>query len=998
MSFEKFHENPQVLHIGCAPCRSYYIPATSEEEALHGDSPRKTLLNGDWGFRYFSSFTEAAGKDGSGFLCFDEEEMDIIPVPSCWQNHGYDRHNYINVRYPVPYDPPYVPEENPCGLYVRHVELDENDLSFRSFLNFEGVDSCFYLWVNDSFVGYSQVSHSTSEFEITDLLLQGDNCIAVLVLKWCDGTYLEDQDKLRMSGIFRDVYLLQRQQNFVRDFFVQTKFENGFNRAEIQISLSLSGEAAVSAKLFAPDGALIGETVALDDRLSFKVEEPQLWNAESPLLYKLLITCGGEYIAQDVCVRQIEVKDGIVLLNGTAIKFKGVNRHDSDPVTGYTISREQACRDLELMKQHNINAVRTSHYPNAPWFPELCSHMGFYLIAESDIEAHGVVSFMGRDTGGTTYATIAEDPQFRAAILDRVQRNVERDKNHGSVVIWSLGNESGYGENFVAAAKWIEGYDPSRLIHFESEHYTLSNHNPDISPLHLYSRMYASTEDIDRYFADPGNIRPFIQCEFVHAMGNGPGDIEDYMEQIYRYDGFCGGFVWEWCDHAVYGGRTPDGRVIYRYGGDFGDVHNDGNFCMDGLVYPDRRVHTGLLEYKNCIRPIRAAYNKDDKTITLKNMLDFTDVNTFADISYDICENGEAVYTGRYESISAAPHSTVTLPLPADLPDEGDVTMILRYDAKEDGPFYDKGYPLGFDELILCEAEKELILHPAGHVEIEENETLISLTGKDFRYELSKHTGLWTMLNHHNHSYLKEPIQWNIFRAPTDNDATIRQQWSACGYDRMMTRVYSCSAQSRTNGSAVITAKLGMAAVSIKKFIDISVEWITSGDGKILCGMDVRKSPDFPYLPRFGLRMFLQKTFSNTEYFGYGPYESYIDKRRASYLGVFSSDVRDMHEDYIKPQENGSHYGCRYVTVTDGVFALRASAAKPFCFNTSYYKQEELSSKMHNYELEEADCTVFCLDYHQSGVGSNSCGPALKEKYRLNETDFRFEFLLEPGC
>lgn len=998
MSFEKFHENPQILHVGCTPSRSYYIPAASEEEALQGSSSRKTLLNGDWAFRYFSSFTEAAGKDGSGFLCFDEDEMDTIPVPSCWQNHGYDSHNYINVRYPIPYDPPYVPEENPCGLYVRHVELDETDLSFRSFLNFEGVDSCFYLWVNDSFAGYSQVSHSTSEFEITDLLQQGDNCIAVLVLKWCDGTYLEDQDKLRMSGIFRDVYLLQREQNFVSDFFVHTSFENGFSRADISVSGHLSGEAAVTAKLFAPDGKLLSEMASSENNLRFTVENPQLWNAESPVLYKLLIACGGEVIAQDIGLRQIEIQKGVVLLNGTAIKFKGVNRHDSDPVTGYTISREQACRDLELMKQHNINAVRTSHYPNAPWFPELCSRMGFYMIAESDIETHGVVSFMGRDTGRETFAEIAEDPQFAAAILDRVQRNVERDKNHSSVVIWSLGNESGYGENFVNAAKWIESYDPSRLIHFESEHYTLPDHTPDVSPLHLYSRMYASTEDIDRYFANPKNTRPFVQCEFIHAMGNGPGDIEDYMEQIYRYDGFCGGFVWEWCDHAVYGGTTPEGKAIYRYGGDFGDVHNDGNFCMDGLVYPDRRVHTGLLEYKNCIRPIRAAYNKDDKTLRLKNMLDFTDAADFAEIFYDICENGETLYTGKYENVNITPHGEVTLPLPEDLPDEGDVTMLLRYEAKADGPFYDKGYPLGFDELILCEAHRELTLTAAGRVEIEENETLISLTGSSFRYELSKRTGLWSVLNHCNNSYLKEPMQWNIFRAPTDNDATIRQQWAACGYDRIMTRVYSCTAENDAEGSAVITAKLGIAAISIKKFIDASVKWTVAGDGKILCGMDVAKSPDFPYLPRFGLRLFLPKTFSSTEYFGYGPYESYIDKRRASWLGVFESDVRGMHEDYIKPQENGSHYGCRYVTVTDGAFALRASAAKPFCFNTSHYTQEELSAKRHNYELDESDCTVFCLDYLQSGVGSNSCGPALKEKYQLNETAFRFDFLLEPGC
>jgi len=1000
MGFKIFHENPDILHVGTTPNRSYYIPAKTASEAFSKQSDKQVFLNGTWSFRYYPSFADAAGKNGEDFLCFDEDEMDDIPVPSCWQNHGYDRHNYTNVCYAIPYDPPYVPYENPCGLYVKHVEITEEDLAQRNFLNFEGVDSCFYLWINDSFAGYSQVSHNTSEFEITELLQTGDNTITVLVLKWCDGTYLEDQDKLRMSGIFRDVYLLQRPQSFLQDFFIKTDFSDNFDHARINVELTAEGDTETKAKLFAPCGTAIAEAVSANGVVSFEIDNPVLWNAEAPAQYKLLLETNGEFIAQSVGLRKIEVKNGVVYLNGMNIKFKGANRHDSDPVTGYTISRKQALKDLFLMKQHNINAVRTSHYPNAPWFTELCSELGFYVIGESDLEMHGVVAFFGRGTE-ETYSTLAEDPVFEKSILDRIQRNVLRDKNQASVVMWSLGNEAGYGENFVKAAKWIHGFDSSRLVHYEGENaMPMPGKTPDVSVLDLFSRMYASTEQIDEYFADKKNTRPFIQCEFIHAMGNGPGDIEDYIQQIYKYDGFCGGFAWEWCDHAVYGGTTPDGKKIYRYGGDFGDKHNDGNFCMDGLVYPDRTPHTGLIEYKNCLRPVRAVLNAEKNTATITNKLDFLSLKDVVSIECTLLQNGETVETVTVDTPDILPHQSAEIALPAavqDIIDENcDITVVLEYFALNDTEFYDEGYSLGFDELILKEIKLSGADIASGNVSYEADSRNITVFGDNFRYEFDRSTGLFRTLSRKNRGFLTAPMEWNIFRAPTDNDRNIRNEWETVGYDRSVIRVYSSDVSVCEKGAVCITAEIGIAAVYIKKFIAISAKWIIDGVGQIHADINAARNMDFPFLPRFGIRMFMPKDFGTAEYYGYGPYESYIDKRRASRLGIFASSVADMHEDYLKPQENGSHYGCRNISLTDGIFALTAKATSaPLSFNASEYTQEELTEKMHNYEIEKCGDTVFCLDYRQSGIGSASCGPALKEKYQLCEENIRFAFTLE---
>ncbi len=1002
----RYHEDPHALHVGTEPNRSYYIPLGPDGQ------PKALALSGQWSFRYFESFLDAV--DGEGRLCLDEALMEPIPVPSCWQNHGYGRHMYTNVRYPIPVDPPYVPDENPCGLYHRYFDLSKAAGS-RFFLNFEGVDSCFYLWVNGSFVGYSQVSHSTSEFEVTKFLCDGPNSITVLVLQWCDGTYLEDQDKLRMSGIFRDVYILERPQAFLRDFFVKESFAGDFSQADLTVELTLEGDAQASAALYAPDGNLVGECAPSGESLSFHIGAPELWNAESPKQYKLVLSCGGETIEQKVGLRKIEVKDGVVLLNGTAIKFRGVNRHDSDPVTGYTINLEQAVRDLLLMKQHNVNAIRTSHYPNAPWFPQLCSEYGFYVIAEADLESHGNANKLGAYSM-ENYSDAAADPQFMEAIVDRTQRNVMRDKNCASVVSWSLGNESGWGPNTEAAGRWAKDYDPSRLLHYENCYIYHTGYEPDFSMLDLYSRMYTPTEEaelpwpgkevnIPSYFkgaeldkAWEGRRPPFMLCEYIHAMGNGPGDPEDYQQLIMRHDGFAGGFVWEWCDHAVYGGQTPDNRPIYRYGGDHEEFPHDGNFCMDGLVYPDRTPHTGLKEFKNVVRPIRARQAEGKEGVfILHNYRDFTNAQDFASLRYEAMTNGEIVAGGDLEMPSIAPHGEAEITVPG-LPSTGLSAVTFFYEARHDGPFFAAGHELGFDQILLSQEAPALPALSKEAVEVSQCRRFVTVSGPKFKYQFSKSTGLFREMCFENKNILTRPMEWNVYRAPTDNDQYVNPKWTEAGYDRPTVKVYSANGEACPEGGAVITCHLGIAALTVAPFVDVTATWTIDSEGRVDCQLEGRRDSRFPYLPRFGVRMFLPKAFQKAGYFGYGPFESYADKHRASRLGVFHSTVDRMVEHYLKPQENGSHYGCRWANVSTGRYTLIAEAPQGFSMNLSPYTQEELAKKTHDHELEPCGETVFCLDYKMSGVGSGSCGPQLMKKYQMNDEKFSFHFRLTPSC
>ena len=1008
MIVPRYYENLSVLHENTMPARAYYIPASKRMDNLvehREESDRMQLLNGTWKFQYFNSIYDI--QDSFFEKNYDTENFDEIQVPSVWQMAGYDTHQYTNIRYPFPFDPPYVPQDIPCGAYVHTFEYSRDEKAPKSFLNFEGVDSCFYVWINGSYIGYSQVSHMTSEFDVTDVLQDGTNTVAVLVMKWCDGSYLEDQDKFRMSGIFRDVYILKRPKQAISDYHIKTRIEDML--AKVEIEMKFYSPLNVKISIEDRNGAVVAlGSIAEEGKAVLEIASPELWNTENPYLYKLILETENEVIVDHIALRKIEIKDQVIYLNGQKIKFRGVNRHDSDPVTGFTISLEQITTDLTLMKQHNFNAIRSSHYPNAPFFYEMCDKYGFMVIDEADIEAHGpFMIYRKEDTDYNRFKRwnekIADDPVWEEAIVDRVKLMVERDKNRFCIVMWSMGNESAYGCNFEKALEWTKNFDPDRITQYESARYRNYDETYDYSNLDVYSRMYPALSEIQEYLDKDGS-KPFLLVEYCHSMGNGPGDFEDYFQMIQNNDKMCGGFVWEWCDHAIAHGTAENGKTIYAYGGDHGEEIHDGNFCMDGLVYPDRTVHTGLLEYKNVYRPVRVvSYDKESGELVLHNYMDFDDLKDYVKISYELTQDGLVISKGILPEFSVAPHGEGKTNLKINVPENGKCYLKLIYHLKKELPLLDEDHILGFDEIEVskedtkCKLAEKWLQKTAvdSELQVNENDTQIHIKGREFAYTIDKRTALFTEMKFAGREYLNHPMELNIWRAPTDNDMYIKSEWKKAHYDKAYTRAYTTEVVQGKHG-VKITSHASVVAETVQKILDVTITWKIEAAGKIDADIAVTKDDEFPDLPRFGVRMFLDKKLSAVRYFGMGPQESYCDKHQAASHGLYRADVGDLHEDYIRPQENGSHYDCEYVELNNSRYGIVASAEKAFSFNASYYTQEELEKKTHNYELIESDSVVFCVDYALNGIGSNSCGPVVLDQYRFDDVLFRFQFTLIP--
>ena len=1008
MIVPRYYENLSVLHENTMPARAYYIPASRRMDNLvehREESDRMQLLNGTWKFQYFNSIYDI--QDSFFEKNYDTENFDEIQVPSVWQMAGYDTHQYTNIRYPFPFDPPYVPQDIPCGAYVHNFEYSRDEKASKAFLNFEGVDSCFYVWINGSYIGYSQVSHMTSEFDVTDVLQDGTNTVAVLVMKWCDGSYLEDQDKFRMSGIFRDVYILKRPKQAISDYHIKTRIEDML--AKVEIEMKFYSPLNVKISIEDRNGAVVAlGSIAEEGTAVLEIASPELWNTENPYLYKLILETENEVIVDHIALRKIEIKDQVIYLNGQKIKFRGVNRHDSDPVTGFTISPEQITTDLTLMKQHNFNAIRSSHYPNAPFFYEMCDKYGFMVIDEADIEAHGpFMIYRKEDTDYNRFKRwnekIADDPVWEEAIVDRVKLMVERDKNRFCIVMWSMGNESAYGCNFEKALEWTKNFDPDRITQYESARYRNYDETYDYSNLDVYSRMYPALSEIQEYLDKDGS-KPFLLVEYCHSMGNGPGDFEDYFQMIQDNDKMCGGFVWEWCDHAIAHGTAENGKTIYAYGGDHGEEIHDGNFCMDGLVYPDRTVHTGLLEYKNVYRPARViSYDKESGELVLHNYMDFDDLKDYVKISYELTQDGLLIGKGKLAEVSVVPHSEGKTNLQVNVPENGKCYLKLIYHLKKEMPLLEEDYILGFDEIEVSQKDAKCQLVEKwvektvtdSELQVSEDDTQIHIKGREFAYTIDRRTALFTEMKFAGREYLNHPMELNIWRAPTDNDMYIKSEWKKAHYDKAYTRAYTTEVVQGKHG-VKITSHASVVAETVQKILDVTITWKIEAAGKIDADIAVTKDDEFPDLPRFGVRMFLDKKLSAVRYFGMGPQESYCDKHQAASHGLYQANVDDLHEDYIRPQENGSHYDCEYVELNNSRYGIVASAEKAFSFNASYYTQEELEKKTHNYELIESDSVVFCVDYALNGIGSNSCGPVVLDQYRFDDVLFRFQFTLIP--
>ena len=856
----EYHENLYKLHINMMQRRSYYVPFIDTDEAINiKDRNKQTSffsLNGKWQFNYFNSLQLI--KD---FNNISEINLsDSIDVPSVWQMNGYDYNQYINVKYPIPYNPPFVPKDNPCAIYKKEFDFKINSESHDYHINFEGVDSCFYFWINDMFVGYSQISHSISEFDITNFLVDGKNTITVLVLKWCDGTYFEDQDKFRMSGIFRDVYILTRSKSRIVDYKITPSVNVSSKKGKLDLKiLSTIGNPHIKYTLLNPDNTIISSGDINDNNLQIDITDVELWDAESPNLYTLLIETENEVIKEKIGMREIKIENSILKINDTPIKLKGVNHHDSDPVKGYAVTYDDLLCDLKLMKECNINSIRTSHYPKSPIFYELCDEYGFYVMNEADIETHGVVELYGAGYLDN-YNMIADDKTYENAIVDRIDSSIVPFKNRSCIFMWSLGNESGFGINFESGAKHARKLDSSRPLHYEGAFYANKERKNDFSNLDVISRMYPSIDEIKDYFKK-GIDKPLILCEYAHAMGNGPGGLNEYDELIQNHDEFAGAYVWEWCDHALLMKEYKDGKKAYGYGGDFGEVNHDGNFCVDGLVYPDRTPHTGLLEFKNVNRPVRALeLDQTNKKVKLKNMLDFKNINDFLDITYKVYLDGCLLSSNKLilESLKAKEEKWYDLNI-SNLP-KGIVTILFEYSVKYNNSLYEKDTILGHDQFIIKNDAENIssitkltkINDNCEKFYIEATLNKIKITNSDFNFIYNKNTASFDFIESLGEVFIDTPMDFIIWRAPTDNDRKIKNDWIEAGFDQITTHVYNNEIKTYSNKVEIISS-LCLIPPYREKVLDLIVTWSIYPYGLIKCDVKANKNMKTPYLPRFGV-------------------------------------------------------------------------------------------------------------------------------------------------
>lgn len=999
MDFQNYYQDSSVLHLGCEKPRSYFIPFQSAASAVSGGrehSERFNLLSGNWFFEYFPSTYDVP----EAIISKQYKDSDkTIPVPSCWQTEGYDKHQYTNVDYPFPYDPPYVPNDNPVGVYTRTFEIDEKFEAYRHYINFEGVDSCFYLYINEKFVGYSQVSHSTSELDITDYVTTGENKITVFVLKWCDGSYFEDQDKFRLSGIFRDVYILSRPKGHIEDYFVKTAVADDFRSAVIEFDATAPTVDGIKLTLMDPDGATLARTATdANGHAAFEVASPCLWSAETPYLYTVIIEAFGEFICEKVGITKITVEDSVIKFNGRAIKLRGVNRHDSDPFTGYAITEEQMLRDLMLMKANNINAIRTSHYPNDPRFVQMCDRYGFYLIDEADIETHGTVTQGGWYNVGH-FCILVNTPAYENVFLDRVIRLVERDKNRPCVMMWSTGNESGWGDNMKKAVEWVKHRDPARLTHYEN---CVTDEALKSTPeLDVVSRMYPTYEWCEEYLADEKNDRPLVLCEYSHVLGNSPGDFKDYWDIIYANPRFVGAFVWEWCDHGFPIATDKDGDPVFGYGGDFGELVHEGPFCCDGLVTPDRKPTAALAEYKAVIQPVKVeAVDLDRGDFAVTNLYDFIYLSRY-NCTWEITQNGKVISSGEVGALPIPPQRTERIHIDYTLPTGGECYIRLVFSQIGETAWADEGSEIAFAQFRLpVENSKKVVPYNNTLFSVSETERHIKLVGNGFSYLFSKQHACFEQLTVAGKRMLTSPMMFNVWRPIILNDSHEHygKDWQQFHLERLNHCVRSVYCKKTDNG-AEISAQVRLGADSRRCPVDIHAVWKISTLGVITLKADVSVIDPISWLPRFGIKLGLDRSFNREEYFGFGPYESYVDKHHACYVGRFSKNVADeFTKEYLVPEECANHYQTKWGCVTDSdKTGLMFRSDDGFDFQALPYSIEQIDRAKHTNELpEESDGTYVCADFMQSGVGSNACGPVLREKYRLDAKQFTFNLEILP--
>ncbi len=977
--------------------RAYYIPHPCADTALSGDkyaSKQYTDLNGTWDFAYLETPLDLP--DNVGELTYPDK----LPVPSCWESHGYGQIHYTNINYPFQYDPPYTKSENPVGVYHRSFTLDDFR---RLYLVFEGVSSYFELYINDQYVGLSRGSHLQAEFDITKFVHVGENTVTVEVYTWNVESYLESQDFFRFHGIFRDVYLLDRPENHIQDIYIHTDLKTG-----VETELTFAGNALdYEITITDPNGKVFvnGET-------------PLLWSAEKPNLYTVLIACNGEYIRRKVGFRTVAVSEqSELLINGVPVKLKGVNRHDSHPELGYCTPTEHMRNDILLMKQHNINCVRTAHYPNHPEFLEMCDEYGMYVMDECDQETHGVENAFGL-CSLASIEEMASNPVWLPSYLDRMERMVERDKNSPSVIIWSLGNEGQFGTNHVAMSDWTKAWDNTRLIHYERTAFPNKAYGADQAPIHpcvdIISRMYTSLPNVEIHGQLKTDKRPYFMAEYCHAMGLGPGELKDYWDLFYKYPRLIGGCIWEWCDHAVTV-KLPDGRTGYNYGGDSGEFPHDGNFCCDGLVFPDRTPSTGLLEYKKVIEPWCVTCADADKGVfEIENRYDFSDLGEFTFRWQVVCDQN--ITASGTASLSVAPHQKAVLKLDYPVPavcDHG-AFVELYLDVTCETSWCKAGHNLAWAQFPLSTPKVPIQEVPLSPVSLSETKRYMTVQAGAYTYTVDKAKGLICSMVKRGKELLARPADIVTWRASIDNDKDnkqTKQTWINEHFHKCSFKPHTVSAVMDGNACLVTVEGVHGANSRLPLFTMMIVYRFTS-DGVTfdihadknakLRGMnrshteeaqvDLKLKVELEEIPRFGVRFPLKEEFENLQYFGKGDRECYIDYQEHARMGIWNSTVTKEYEPYIVPQECGNHMDTECLALTDGESQVTFTGAPSFQFSALHYTIEELDEKAHSYELVPSGTTEVLICFKNRGIGSGSCGPILSDRYQVQDKHIDFGF------
>ncbi|MCM0649249.1 beta-galactosidase subunit alpha [Clostridium swellfunianum] len=996
-------ENIALDHKNRLEARAHFNSFLNREKAIIGEKKyghNYKVLNGSWRFL----FLDAPEYSPEGFFKedYDDSNWDNIAVPGNWQLQGYGKMHYSDLWYNFPINPPYVPTENPTGIYRREFYLSDRWFNERIILRFNGVDSAFHLWINGKEAGYSKGARIQSEFDITNLVRKGSNNLAVRVYQWSDGTYLEDQDMWWLSGIFRDVELYSEPFKGIDDIYVVTDFDESFRNALLKVEVRLRGEFQKHTLSYAlldkNNKTVFEDEVTVKDRITAfqkEIASPLKWSAEDPNLYTLLITLKQgnniiQVIPQKVGFRKIEINGETFTVNGVAIKLKGVNRHDYNPVNGRVVAKEEIEADIKLMKQHNINAIRTAHYPNSSCFYELCDEYGMYVIDETDLECHGFE--LTND-----YKWISDDPSWELAYVSRLERMIQRDKNHPCIIMWSLGNESAFGHNFKAMAKRAKELDHTRLVHYEGDR------EAEVSD--VYSTMYTWLEHADRMLMDKiinESKKPHILCEYAHAMGNGPGNLKEYQDLFYKHDKLQGGFVWEWFDHGIKA-LDEKGQTYYKYGGDFGDDPTNGNFCIDGLIMPDRTPSPGLLEYKKVIEPVETNEVDLQKGILrLRNRYDFISLDNL-DLIYSIVKDDKVIYSNRAEikAIEARSEKEIKLDYPLDfyVEEETDYYLNISYILNKELNWARRGHEFATAQFKLPVFLKGSAYKPEGFIKVQEEHCRLLIQGENFSIAFDKVRGNILYIERDDCRVISEGPRLNFWRAPIDNDMYLLEDYYKKYFMHLMHEVVEDFMFECEKDFVLVKVTTMNGTTNSSWYYQSTYEYKIYPSGDVLFSVEgipsgrIENAPSM--MPRIGIKMKVNEECFNTRWYGRGPGESYSDSKQYNLFGVHEKKVDELFTNYVKPQENGNKTDCRWVRlVNDRGVGMMAVAEGSFDFSAMYYEAADLEKAKHTIDLKKRDYITLNIDYKQNGLGSNSCGQNQLDKYRCKFEPFRLSMRL----